>query len=203
MLLSCRCWVVAGVCALTIAGATGAQETAPATQEGVPGAENPPDPAKKYADLRKSRNRATKALAERYSDLVGLQVWTDSSGVKTSGRYVAHDPDLKWIKLSVATGSGENRQVKESTLEVAKLNRTSQSRVRQIAAYQKRLDELAASEKTDGADSGLAAGAGRGESGGAVERADRAAAVWAAASSVCGNGRRSCRTLPWRPPKHR
>ena len=91
-------------------------------QDGTATAEAAADPAKKYSDLKKSKDRAIKALADRYDDLIGVQEWIDASGKhKTKARYVEHDPDLKWVKLSVSTGSGIKATVKESTVQLAAL----------------------------------------------------------------------------------
>ncbi len=139
-------------------------------------AEAPADPAKKYLDLKKSKNRATKTLADRYDDLMGVQEWVDIKGEhKTKAKYVAHDPELKWVKLSVTTGSGDKQVVKESTIQLSMLNKASQAKVVQIDKLRKKLDELAAEEKTDAAGAPEMAREGeygRGERG---ERAGRAA----------------------------
>jgi hypothetical protein len=66
-----------------------------------------------------------------------------------NAKYLAHDPDLKWVKLATIKGSGPNRVVKEVTVQVAQLNKSSQSRVKQIATLQTKLDELAAEAKDD------------------------------------------------------
>jgi hypothetical protein len=146
-------WEVASFLVLVFAGAAFSQErdaVAPA-EDAAATAESPADPAKKYLELKKSRDRAIRALAERYDALIGIQEWVDVTGNhKAKGKYVAHDPELKWVKLAVATGSGDKQAVKESTVQFASLNKASQAKVRQIAALQKKLDTFADEEKTAG-----------------------------------------------------
>ena len=118
-----------------------AQETAPATDE-------PTSEELTYFDLRRSKDHATKQFADRYFNLVKPQEWTSLNGKsKIIAKYVAHDPDLAWVKLSTVRGAGANRTTREVTVEVAKLNKTCQSRVRQISVLQAKLDELVVAEK--------------------------------------------------------
>ena len=129
-------------------------------QEGQPGARPPgagfrPPPVriKSTVELSHSKDRVIKATAERYLNLVKFQEWGGATGKTQMAKYVSHDPDLKQVKLSVARGSGKDRVVKEFDVEVEKLNKTCQARVKQIDILQKRLDELAttAAAKGDGA----------------------------------------------------
>ena len=134
---------------LTLTSSVVAQPTEALTPD-EPSAAKSSDDSNPYAALRKSRNRATKALAERYADLIGTQEWTDAKGkFKTRARYVRHDPELKSVTLANTTGHGADRIVKEVTVQVSRLSKSSQSRVRQIAALQKKLDELAADEQPE------------------------------------------------------
>lgn len=110
-----------------------AQE-APATDAGAAAA-TPTD--KSYHDLRRSKDRATRQWAERYFNLTKLQEWGSAKGTKVKARYVAHAPDLSTVTLA-------RQQGKDVTIAVNLLDKTSQSRVRQIAATQKKLDELIA-----------------------------------------------------------
>lgn len=147
-----------------------AQETPPAAEGEAAAAspEAPADPAKKYADLRKSKDRATQALADRYDVLMGVQEWVDQSGKhKTKARYLAHDPDLKWVKLATAAG-------KEATVQLSQLHKSSQAKVRQIAALQRKLDELAAGDVADSTGTPEAARSAGYEEGGRGNRAGRA-----------------------------
>jgi hypothetical protein len=126
---------------VTIACSLAAQETDPATEQ-------PANAEMTYFDLRRSKDNRTKQFAERYFNLVKPQEWTSKTGSsKITAKYLAHDPDLKWVKLAATRGGGAGRTVREITVEVAKLNAASQSRVRQIDVLQKRLDELVVEEK--------------------------------------------------------
>jgi hypothetical protein len=118
-------------------------------QEGQPGARPPAAPGStgpdnKYVELSRSKDRVIKATAERYLNLVKFQEWGGASGKTQMAKYVSHEPDLKRVKLSVARGSGKDRVVKEFDVDVEKLNKTCQARVKQIDLLQKRLDDLAA-----------------------------------------------------------
>jgi hypothetical protein len=109
----------------------------------APAPESPPAEAgspeeSTYLDLRRSKDRVTRLWAERYFTLTKLQEWGSAKGKKVKAKYVAHAPDLVSVTLEVAQG-------KEVTVPVAQLDKTSQSRVKQIAATQKKLDELLAS----------------------------------------------------------
>jgi hypothetical protein len=109
--------------------------------------EDTADPDNSYIELRRSKDRATQLTAERYLNLVKLQEWSDFNGkFKARAKYIAHDPDLQWVRLEVVRGSGKDRAVGEVQVPVDKLSRACQSRVRQIARLQPRLDELAAAE---------------------------------------------------------
>jgi hypothetical protein len=117
-------------------------------QEGIPGTEQPKSSGDPYVDLSKSKDpqqRTNALLAQRYLNLVRLQEWTSASGKsKVSARYVAHDPNMKWVKLAAVTGSGKSRVVKEVQVDMAKLNKACQSRVNQIALLRNKLDEVIA-----------------------------------------------------------
>lgn len=89
-----------------------------------------------YLDLRRSKDRTTRQWAERYFNLTKLQEWTSAAGKKVKAKYVSHAPDLSSVTLAV---SGKNVDV-----PVAKLDKKSQSLVKQIAATQTKLDELIA-----------------------------------------------------------
>lgn len=132
-------------------------------QEGQPGARPPgapgaAGPENKYVELSHSTDRVLKATAERYLNLVKFQEWGGATGKTQMAKYVSHDPDLKRVKLSVARGSGKDRVVKEFDVEVEKLNKTCQSRVKQIDVLQKRLDELAAAVAAKGDGTGRPGG---------------------------------------------
>src|SRR4051812_26498839 len=118
-----------------------------------PGAPGTTGPENKYVELSHSKDRVIKATAERYLNLVKFQEWGGATGKTQMAKYVSHDPDLKQVKLSVARGTGKDRVLKEFDVEVEKLNKTCQARVKQIDLLQKRLDELAATAaaKGDGA----------------------------------------------------
>jgi len=104
----------------------------------------------KYAEMRKSRDRVTQQWAERYYNLVKLQEWVSDKGTKIKAKYVSHDPELKSITLATAKGNGADRVLKEVTVPVERLNKTGQSRVKQIDAAQKKLDQLAAQPSESG-----------------------------------------------------
>jgi hypothetical protein len=116
--------------------------------------------------LRRSKNRATKSVADRYFYLVRAQEWTSLNGKsKVVAKYVAHDPDLKWVKLSTVKGTGASRVTREITVDVAKLNKACQSRVKQIDTLQKKLDELKVKEEESESDQAGAGGRNFGEYG--------------------------------------
>jgi hypothetical protein len=149
----CR-WIVAVLIASTMLGRAVAQETATDTEASAT------DSEKTYHDLRRSKNRATKGVADRYFYLVRAQEWTSLNGKsKIVAKYVAHDPDLGWVKLSTVKGTGANRVTREITVDVAKLNKACQSRVKQIDTLQKKLDELKVKEEEDESDQAGAEGA--------------------------------------------
>jgi hypothetical protein len=119
-----------------------------AAQETTPSSDEPTSEELTYFDLRLSKDRATKQFADRYFNLVKTQEWISANGKsKVMAKYVAHDPNLTWVKLSTVRGTGNNRKAREVTVEVAKLNKTCQSRVKQISVLQAKLDELAVAEK--------------------------------------------------------
>jgi hypothetical protein len=142
---SYRCrWLVVLLMALTTGGIAIAQESPAETDS--PAA----DGDKTYHDLRRSKDRTTKRFADRYFNLIKAQQWASQNGKsKITAKYVAHDPDMKWVKLETVKGSGANRVMREVTVELAKLSKTCQSRVKQIDALQKKLDELAVAEEKD------------------------------------------------------
>jgi hypothetical protein len=77
-------------------------------------------------------------------NLVKFQEWGGATGKTQMAKYVSHDADLKHVRLSVARGTGKDRVVKEFDVEVDKLNKTCQARVKQIDVLQKHLDEMIA-----------------------------------------------------------
>ncbi len=115
-------------------------------------------PEEKYADLTHSKDPKTKGLAERYLNLLKYQEWGTASGKIIVAKYVSHDPDLRHVKLAVPRGIGKDRTVKEYNVDVEILNKISQARVKQIDTLQKKLDELAVSDKQG--DAGIQAGPG-------------------------------------------
>lgn len=140
MLSHCCRWFIACALALALGSATTAQESPPP-------AENLPPAEKTYLDLRRSTDKTTQMMAERYFNLVKLQEWSDAAGKsKIMAKYVAHDPNLTWVKLEAVRGSGATRVVKEIQIPVERLSKKCQSRVRQVDTLQKKLDELAVAE---------------------------------------------------------
>jgi hypothetical protein len=127
-----------------------AQETPPGARPPAPGRTAPAGPENKYSELTKSKDLKAKALAERYSTLVKFQEWGTLSGKSTMAKYVSHDADLSHVKLAVPKGTGKERTIQEYNVEVAKLNKTGQFRVKQIDLLQKKLDELAVTAATTG-----------------------------------------------------
>jgi len=116
-------------------------------QETPPDGTQAPDTAKTYLDLRRSKDRTTQLLAERYFNLVKLQEWSDLTGkFKTTAKYVEHDPNLTWVKLEIVRG----RERTTRQIPVEKLSKTCQSRVKQIDLIQKKLDELLATADVSG-----------------------------------------------------
>src|SRR6185437_5384199 len=106
----------------------------------------------KYSELAKGKDPKAKAMVERYTNMVRYQEWGTASGKSVMAKYLSHDPDLKHVKLAVPKGSGKERTVQEYDVELDKLSKTAQSRLKQIDALQKKLDELAATApKGDGA----------------------------------------------------
>jgi hypothetical protein len=126
-------WLIPVIVLLAVVESAAAQETAPAGTEQA------------YLDLRKSEDRATKRIADRYYNLVRQQEWASFDNKQTVlAKYVAHDPNFKWVKLARVQGSGSDRVTRDVTVPLEKLSKTCQSRVRQIAVLQPKLDELIA-----------------------------------------------------------
>jgi hypothetical protein len=160
MSLNCCRWFVAVLVVSTMSGRAVAQEAAADTESAAA------DEETTYHDLRRSKNRATKSAADRYFFLIRAQEWTSLNGKsKITAKYVAHDPDLKWVKLSAVKGSGADRVTREITVDVAKLNKACQSRVKQIDAMQKKLDELKVKEEESENDQAAGAGSDAGRYG--------------------------------------
>jgi hypothetical protein len=128
-----------------VGGIAVAQEEVP---EGPPAEAGSPATETTYLDLRRSKDRTTRQWAERYFTLTKLQEWSSAKGKKVKAKYVSHTADLASVTLAVAGGE-------EATVPVAQLDKASQSRVKQIAATQKKLDELiAGGAKADAAQPG-------------------------------------------------
>lgn len=124
------------LCALAPARFTAAEETT--------------DAERLYFEMRHSDDRITQLMGERWYGLVKLQEWTDATGkFHTTAKYLAHDPDMKWVKLLAVKGSGEERITKELTIPVEKLDKRCQSRVRQIEALKSKVEAAAAKEAAD------------------------------------------------------
>jgi hypothetical protein len=103
-----------------------------------------------YRQMRKSSDRATQLLGERWYGLVKRQEWTDESGKFTvTARYLEHDPDLKWVKLRAERTTDGGQEVKDITVPLERLNKTCQSRVRQIAKLESKVQEAAAAAEQE------------------------------------------------------
>lgn len=130
---------------------------APRDEAAAPTAQAMPEDATEsdgsYLDLRKSEDRLTRQLAERYYNLVKMQEWSSDKGTKITAKYVSHTPNLSSVTLSVARREGGQRTMKEMAVPVTRLSKTCQSRVKQISVLQVKLDELAsgAAASADGA----------------------------------------------------
>lgn len=122
------------------------QEAQPPSAPGTAGAKDAAasGPEKKYEELTHSKDSKVKGTAERYLNLVRFQEWGGATGKTQMAKYVSHDPGLKQVRLSVARGTGKDRVVKDFDVEVDKLNKTCQARVKQIDVLQKKLDEMLA-----------------------------------------------------------
>jgi len=103
-----------------------------------------------------SKDRVLKAKAERYLSVIKFQEWGGASGKSLMAKYISHDPDLKKVKLAVATGTGKDRVFKDYDVSVDKLNKICQARVKQIDVLQNGLDELSATVDSNGKPGGPA-----------------------------------------------
>lgn len=152
------------------------------------------DADKSYLAIRNSKDRKTQLLAERWYGLVQLQEWSDASGqFKTKAKYVEQDDKQGTVKLRVIKGAGKDQVVKDKTIQVDKLSKECQARVKQIAFLADKVDEAAkaeaekAAKPKDGQDAmaGMAASPpddrggraarGKADRGGANDRAKAAA----------------------------
>lgn len=98
------------------------------------------DAERTYRDLQKAKDPQSRLLAERWYNLIRRQEWDDATGRhKTIAKYVDHDPNLEWVKLRIIRGTGADRVVNDITIPLAKLSKTCQSRVRQIARLEQRV----------------------------------------------------------------
>lgn len=115
------------------------------------------DAERSWRELRSSQDVKRKLLANRWHNVVRQQEWSDKTGkFKTSAKYVAHDPQLAWVKLRVIQGTGSKRVVKDVQIPLEKLSKSCQARVRQIATLSERMaaaleaEKKAKEEKKDG-----------------------------------------------------
>ncbi len=156
---------------LTIAIARG-QETRPGVHAPGPPSTEPELTGleKKYFDLSHSTDAHIKALAERYLFLTRMQEWGTASGKTVLAKYVSHEPDLSRVKLAVPRGTGKERSTKDYDVEVEKLSKVSQVRVKQIDALQKKLDELTSAAANHGTAPGGPSGPGAAPEGPGMER---------------------------------
>jgi hypothetical protein len=146
--------VVAFASGLAIAQEAPAPEGPPAELDKLsPEEAGSPDTETTYLDLRRSKDRTTRQWAERYFNLTKLQEWSSAQGKKVKAKYVSHADDLATVTLALAQG-------KEMAVPVAKLDKTSQSRVKQIAVTRKKLDQLIADGATGESDPAGATPAG-------------------------------------------
>jgi hypothetical protein len=103
------------------------------------------DAERLYQQTRKSSDRSTKLLGQRWYGLVQRQEWTDATGkFTTTARYLAHDPDLRWVKLRAERTTNGHRETKEVTVPYERLSKMCQSRVRQINVLEPKVREAAA-----------------------------------------------------------
>jgi hypothetical protein len=150
--------LVRKICSFTLVICFGIAQTVAQRPQPGPGAGPPGGPEQKaatsdnpYAELTKSKDSKTKGLADRYGNLIKYQEWGTASGKSIVAKYVSHDPDMKHVKLAVpGKGTGKDRATQEYDVPIEKLNKTSQSRVKQIDTLQKKLDELASAEPKSG-----------------------------------------------------
>src|SRR3954462_215895 len=98
------------------------QEGQPGSQPAAPGAAPVSESEKKYIEMSHSKDRVLKAKAERYLSVIKFQEWGGASGKSLMAKYISHDPDLKKVKLAVATGTGKDRVFKDYDVSVDKLN---------------------------------------------------------------------------------
>lgn len=130
------CWgvLLLAVCIARAQEGTGTEKVTPP----------PPGVEKYYWDLAKSNDRVLRSMAERYVGLVKTQEWSDLSGKnKTIAHYVKHDPQLTTVTIRIMRGRGTERTSEDKAVQVDKLSKSCQSRVRQIDIAQKKIKELA------------------------------------------------------------
>jgi hypothetical protein len=109
-------------------------------------AEQTTDAERLYLEARRSEDRLTQLLGERWYGLVKLQDWTDATGkFHTTAKYIEHDPGMKWVKLLAVKESAEGSVSKEVTIPLEKLDKRCQSRVRQIDHLRSKVDAAIAS----------------------------------------------------------
>jgi hypothetical protein len=104
-------------------------------------AAEPTEAERMYDRLRETETHKDKLLAERWHKLVRQRQWVDLTGKhKTYARYVDHDPNLKWVKLSILVKKGAESTYKESSVPVARLSKTDQAVVKRIAMLREQVE---------------------------------------------------------------
>jgi hypothetical protein len=105
-----------------------------------------PTPAEKlYEKVKEAEKQADRQLAERWHGLVRQRQWTDATGKhRTFARYVDHDPNLQWVKLSIAVKKGEQISYKEATIPLKRLGKNEQALVKRISLVRPQIEEAAA-----------------------------------------------------------
>ncbi|HVT29170.1 MAG TPA: hypothetical protein VHE81_14235 [Lacipirellulaceae bacterium] len=146
---------------LTISSVRG-QQVPPGGRERESQAKVPEPPGlnTKYKELTHSTDSHIRSLAERYVFLTRLREWDTASGKSVLAQYVSHESDLSRVKLAVPKGTGQERTYKEYDVELEKLSKVAQARVKQIDALQKKLDELSSAGTKQGNSPGGQSGPG-------------------------------------------
>jgi hypothetical protein len=130
-----RRWLAIAAILLSVATSAAAQELTT-------------DAERTWRELRNSSDVKTKFMAERWYGAIKLQEWSDASGkFKTTAKYLAHDPNLAWVKLRVIQGTGDKRVVKDVTIPLEKLSKVCQARVRKIGVLSEKVADAIEAEK--------------------------------------------------------
>ena len=108
------------------------------------------EPERMLRHLEESEKKADQTLARQWQGLIRQRQWVDVSGKhKVFAKYLAHDPEMKWMELLTVSRRGDKTETRRVKVAIDKFGKTERSLIKRIALIRPRVEAATADTASD------------------------------------------------------